>query len=225
MEFKEYYAILRKHGWIIVVLALLSGVAGYKLSSLQEPLYRASVQVRIEPVGLDWGRANAVQVLLHSYQVLIKSHQTAQQVINRAQLDMSTDTLLSQMQVSPDESNFTIRIDVENRDPQVAKQIAETTANVFIANRQAWNQNQQRNSQVDVSIRDYVRHVPQIRPKPKINALAGLILGGIVGILIVLLLEWIEADILRTPEKVERQLALPVLGGIPSSKKAEGSHS
>jgi len=224
VEFKEYYAILRKHGWIIIVLALLSGIAGYKLSSLQEPLYRASVQVRIEPARLDWGQANAIQVLLHSYEVLIKSHQTAQQVIDRAQLDMSTDTLLSHMQVSPDESNFTIRIDVENRDPQVAKEIAETTANVFIANRQTWNQNQRRENQVDVSIRDYVRHVPQIRPKPKINALAGFILGAIIGILIVLLLEWIEADVLRTPEKVERQLGLPVLGSIPPHKKAEGRH-
>ncbi len=221
VEFKEYYAILRKRGWIILLMALLTTIAAYKFSSLQAPVYRASIQVRIEPARIDWGQANAIKALLRSYQVLIKSHQTAQKVIDRAQLDMSTDTLLSHMQVSPDESNFTILITVENRDPLVAKEIAETTAAVFIANRQAWNQNQRRENQVDVSVRDYVRHVPQIRPMPKVNALAGGILGAIVGIFIVLLLEWIDADILRTPETVERDMNLSVLGTIPPYKEIQ----
>lgn len=217
MELREYIAILRKRGWIILVTAILTAVAGYAFSFFQEPMYRASIQVRVEPARIDWGNVNAVKTLLRSYQVLIYSADIAQKVIDRAQLDMTPEQLLSQMKVDPDESNFTIRIDVENRDPEVARIIAETTAEVFRINREQWNQKQRREDRVDVSIRQHVRHVPLVRPKPKLNALAGGVLGVLLGVLIVLFLEWLEADILRTPEVVERTTRLEVLGVIPES--------
>lgn len=217
MELREYIAILRKRGWIILVTAILTAVAGYAFSFFQEPMYRASIQVRVEPARIDWGNVNAVKTLLRSYQVLIYSADIAQKVIDQAQLDMTPEQLLSQMKVDPDESNFTIRIDVENRDPEVARIIAETTAEVFRVNREQWNQKQRREDRVDVSIREHVRHVPLVRPKPKLNALAGGVLGVLLGVLIVLFLEWLEADILRTPEVVERTTRLEVLGVIPES--------
>lgn len=215
MELREYIAILRKRGWIILVTAILTAVAGYAFSFFQEPMYRASIQVRVEPARIDWGNVNAVKTLLRSYQVLIYSADMAQKVIDQAQLDMTPEQLLSQMKVDPDESNFTIRIDVENRDPEVARIIAETTAEVFRINREQWNQKQRREDRVDVSIREHVRHVPLVRPKPKLNALAGGVLGVLLGVLVVLFLEWLEADILRTPEVVERTMGMEVIGVIP----------
>jgi len=220
VELSAYIAIVRKRGWIIIATAVLGMVAGFLASGLQEPTYRASIQVRVEPARIDWGNVNAVKTLLRSYQVLIYSGDTARKVIDLAQLDMTVDQLLANMKVDPDESNFTIRIDAENHDPEIARQIAETTAQVFIVNREQWNQQQRREDRVDVSIRDYVRYVPLIRPKPKMNALAGGMLGILIGVLVVLLLEWVEADILRTPAAVERALGLTVLGAIP----AEAGH-
>jgi hypothetical protein len=38
----------------------------------------------------------------------------------------------------------------------------------------------------------------------------------LLGLLIVFALEWLEADILRTPAAVERTLGLSVLGTIPA---------
>lgn len=219
MELNEYIAILRKRGWIILLTAVLTALAGWGISRFQEPMYRASIQVRVEPARIDWGNVNAVKTLLRSYQVLITSQDIVEEVIRRAQLDMTPEQLLSLMKVDPDESNFTIRIDVENRDPEVAKRIAETTAQVFIENREQWNQKQRREDRVDVSIRNHVTHVPLVRPKPKMNALAGFVLGVLIGVLIVLLLEWIEADILRTPEAVERALGLATLGAIPGERR------
>ncbi len=217
MELNEYILILRKRGWIILVTAILTALMGLFVSRFQEPLYRASIQVRVEPARIDWGNVNAVKTLLRSYQVLITSQDIVNEVIQRAQLDMTPQELLSLMKVDPDESNFTIRIDVENRDPQVAKLIAETTAQVFIENREQWNQKQRREDRVDVSIRNHVDYVPLVRPKPKMNAFAGFILGILIGVLVILLLEWVEADILRTPEAVERTLGIVTLGAIPVS--------
>jgi len=225
VELNEYLAILRKRGWIILVTAVLTAMMGILVSRFQEPLYRASIQVRVEPARIDWGNVNAVKTLLRSYQVLITSQDIVNEVIRRAQLDMTPQELLSLMKVDPDESNFTIRIDVENRDPQVAKLIAETTAQVFIENREQWNQKQRREDRVDVSIRNHVDYVPLVRPKPKMNALAGFVLGVLIGVLVILILEWVEADILRTPEAVERTLGLATLGAIPLHRSRRGDAS
>ena len=43
-------------------------------------------------------------------------------------------------------------------------------------------------------------------PNRVTNALAGFVLGALIGALIVLALEWMAADILATPEAVERAL-------------------
>jgi capsular polysaccharide biosynthesis protein len=48
-----------------------------------------------------------------------------------------------------------------------------------------------------------------------VNTIAGGILGGLVGLMIVIVLEWSQADILRKESDIERKLALPVIGAIP----------
>ncbi|PKO22270.1 MAG: hypothetical protein CVU38_10170, partial [Chloroflexi bacterium HGW-Chloroflexi-1] len=63
---------------------------------------------------------------------------------------------------------------------------------------------------------DSVIDAPLYKPKPLTNALAGGVLGALIGALIVLALEWMAADILATPKSVERTLGLPVLGTIPA---------
>ena len=41
------------------------------------------------------------------------------------------------------------------------------------------------------------------------------LLGLVLGAMLVLWLEWLEADVLRTPQAIEKHLGLPVLGSIP----------
>lgn len=62
---------------------------------------------------------------------------------------------------------------------------------------------------------DNAREAPLWRPKPLTNAIAGLILGALLGAAVIVLLEWLEASALRTAEDVERALNLSVLGAIP----------
>jgi capsular polysaccharide biosynthesis protein len=62
-----------------------------------------------------------------------------------------------------------------------------------------------------------------VQPKPLLNAVAGAVLGLLLGVAIVLLLTWMEADLLRTPAAVERSLGVPVLGAIPRNGRREAA--
>jgi capsular polysaccharide biosynthesis protein len=217
VELRDYLKIIRKRGWIIVVVALVAGLAAVGVSKLQTPIYKASIRLSVEPARLDWGLSNVVKDILRSYVVRLDSHKMAQKTIDRAQLDMVTDELKSKLTVSSDPSNYTLQIDVKDSDPVVASQIAQTMAQIFVEERDEWNQQQDKRDQVVVTIVDDVRQAALFSPKTKMNGLVGVIFGAIVGGLIVFVLEWLASDIVRTSEDVERFVGWTVLGTIPAT--------
>jgi capsular polysaccharide biosynthesis protein len=216
VELRDYLNILRKRGWIIVLMACITAASALGFSLVQTPKYRATAKLSVNPARADWGLANAAKTLLRNYTINMTTHKTAQKVIDRAQLDMSTDDLLSKVTVSSDESNLTLQVDAKDYDPVVAIQIAQTLAEVFIEGQTEWNKEQDKSDRIEVSLLDDVRNAPKFSPKNKINTLAGGIFGVLLGGVIVLFLEWLESDILRTPGDVERFIGLTVLGAIPT---------
>ena len=77
-------------------------------------------------------------------------------------------------------------------------------ANEFVDERVAYYDTQDKSNRIEVKLVDSVIDAPLYKPKPLTNAIAGLALGALIGALIVLALEWMAADILATPETVER---------------------
>lgn len=220
MELREYFRILRRRGWIILLVAALTAAAALGISKLQAPIYRARVQLSALPARTsDWGSSQSTKDLLNNFVINIKTHKLANRVIDAAQLDMSSYDLLEKMEVSAEISNYTIDIVVKDPDPAVAMQIAQTTAELFTSDREAWNQKQDKTDRIDVVVVDDARDAPKWRPNLLMNGLAGLILGALIGLVIVYVLEWLEADILRTPQVVERTLGVPVLGAIPTAQE------
>jgi capsular polysaccharide biosynthesis protein len=216
VELQDYLNILRKRGWIILLTVCITAASALGLSLVQTPKYKATARLSVNPARADWSLANTAKTLLRNYTINMTTHKTAQRVIDRAHLDMSTDDLLSKVTVSSDESNLTLQVDAKDYDPVVAIQIAQTLSEVFIEDQTEWNQKQDRRDQIEVSLLDNVRDAPKFSPKIKINTLAGGIFGVLLGGVIVLLLEWLESDILRTPGDVERFIGLTVLGAIPT---------
>jgi capsular polysaccharide biosynthesis protein len=47
---------------------------------------------------------------------------------------------------------------------------------------------------------------------------AGVVFGLVIAGVVIFFLEWLEAGVIRTPEDLERQLDLTVVGAIPSIK-------
>lgn len=223
MEIKAYLRILRRRGWIIILAAVIAAAAAFGFSRLQEPIYRARILVSVLPARADWGLSNSTKDLLRNFQTNLLTHRMAQKVIDRAQLDMNTYELLAEVEANPEPDRFVIEIVAKDPDPQTAIDIVQTMAQIFVDERTTWNQEQDKRDRIDVTIVDNVRDAPRWKPNPTMNALAGLILGALLGGIIVFVLEWLESGIIRTSKDVERFLEIPVLGAIPSANSHPAS--
>ncbi|MGC8782212.1 MAG: YveK family protein [Anaerolineae bacterium] len=180
-------------------------------------IYRATARISAVPARPDWGLGNSAKDLLRNFVNNINTHDMANRVIARAQLDMNSYDLLAKITVSAEPENFIIRIDAKDRDPEIAKRIAKTMADLFVDDRVAYYNTQDKNNRIEVKLVDSMIDAPLYQPKPLTNALAGGVLGALIGVLIVLALEWMAADILATPATVERALGVPVLAAIPAA--------
>ncbi len=220
MEFREYWNIAKKRGWIILLVAVMAAVAAFGVSKIMPEIYRASIQLSVNPARADWGLSQATKDLLRNYVLNITSHTMTQKAIDRAQLDMSTYDFLANLDVSADSSNMSITIQAESRDPEEARQMAQTLADVFVAERLQWNSEQDKSDRIDVGKVDDIRDVPLASPKVKFNVLAGAVFGAIIGAVIVFFLEWLQSDVLRTVADVEKVVGTSVLGTVPTIGKA-----
>jgi capsular polysaccharide biosynthesis protein len=217
MELQEYVRIVRRRGWIVVLLAMLTAGAGFGFSRLQVNIYEASVKMTVRPARADWGLGQTVGFLLRSLAGDITTHSFLGQVIDIAQLDMTTDDLLDgrTVFVKDEAADFTITVTVRDPSEQVAIEIVNTIAELFKEKRDAWNSLQDKRDQIDVEIRDKARYASLYSPKTMINVAAGGVLGALIGILIVFILEWLEAGVVRSAEDMDR-LGIAALGAIPS---------
>jgi capsular polysaccharide biosynthesis protein len=217
MEVTNYIRIFRKRGWIVVLVALVAAASAFGVSRLQTPVYSASVTLSVNPARADWGLSNATKDLLRNYVENIRTHRMSQEVIDRAQLDMDTTTLLGKLYVSPAGDTFTLQIEARDTDPEVAMTIAQTMAEVFAEDRDTWNQRQDKRDRIEVSILDAVWNLgyQQYSPNTRINTTAGGLVGLLVGMLVVFFLEWLEQDVIRSASDVERTIQVAVLGSIP----------
>ena len=228
MEISDYFRILRKRGWIIVVVAVVAAASAFVFSKMQTPIYSATVKLSVVPArATDWGSSNSLKDLLRNYAENIKTHTTAAKVIDREQLDMDTTTLLSKLFVNPDSSTFTLALEARDRDPKVAMDIVNRMAIVFTEDREQWNQQQDKRDRIDVTMLDSVYNLgyTQYSPKTRINVLAAGLFGALIGVLVVFFLEWLEMDVIRTGEDIERAIGVVVLGAIPPASGDTTPHS
>jgi protein tyrosine kinase modulator len=221
LSLTEYWHLLRRWGWILVLAAILTAGSAYVLSKAQTPVYKSTIYVGVQPTRPDLGLTESAKTLLRFYVAVINSEKYAELVINQPnlQLDRTPSSLLADVTIASDESRFVIQIDVKNRNGDVANDIAEAWADQFVAWRTEQNAKVAREDKVDAFKLDRAKYSLD-RPNTKVNTLAGAILGLLLGGLIVFFVEYREAEVIRSPEDIERVLGLAVLGAIPPAETA-----
>jgi capsular polysaccharide biosynthesis protein len=198
-------------------MAVLVAGAAYVFSKAQPTIYEASVNLTVRPARADWGLSNTVGSLLRSLAGDITTHSFLSEVIDLEQLDTTTDDLLDgrTVFVKDEAADFTISIVVRDASDRVAVQMVNAIADLFVEKREEWNQAQDKRDRIDVAIRDHARYADVHSPKTEVNVLAGGVLGVLIGVLVVFVLEWLEAGIVRSLEDMDR-LGIPALGAIPT---------
>jgi capsular polysaccharide biosynthesis protein len=154
-------------------------------------------------------------MVLRTYMTVADSDKWAQKVIDRLQLNRRPEQLRSKARFAAEDDRMVIAVEVEDYDGDQANRIAKTWAQLFIEWRDSQNQLQRKEDRVYASMRDEPRY-SQSWPKTKVVTAAGGIFGLVIAGVIVFFLEWVEAGVVRSPQDVEQQLGLVVVGAIPS---------
>ncbi len=216
MDLRDYLKIIRKRGWVIVLIALIAIGSAYVFSKTQPTIYRSSIKLSIEPARPDYGQTLVIKNILRNYVQQLSTRRMAAKVSEQLQLDIPAEALLGKVGFESDEANLTIQIEAKHPDGAVAQQIVQTFADLFVQQRQIVNLEIEQRDRILTSIVDNTTAPEVFSPKTSINMLAGGVLGALFGVIIVFVLEWLESDIVRSSEDVERYIGVPVIGSIPS---------
>lgn len=217
MQLQDYARVLWKRGWIIILLAVIATGSAYVFSKLQTPIYRSTVTLSAVPSRpADWGQSQAIKSLLRNYVQQMQSPGLVQPVIDKLQLDVSPQKFISQVNFNAAEDTMTIAIEARHPLPDVAAKMGQTLAETFVSAHNQENLQIDQRDRILVSILNNATSPDIFSPKTSVNVMAGAILGALIGLIIVFVLEWLESDVVRTAEDVERYIGVTVLGAIPT---------
>lgn len=214
MDLSYYLRVLIRRGWIIVLAVVITAGAAYGFSKTQTVVYRATQRVLMQPARNDYGLTETLRILLRSFVVYLNTDEQAQIVIDRLQLDMTPGELRSHTTISSDPTQLVVQIDVDMENGPLAAQIATELGRVLWERRTEQNRDLPRADRIEPVMLDTAT-VSQYLPRTRVNVIAGAVLGLLIGAGIVFVLEYLESNIIRRKEDVERFLELPVLAAVP----------
>jgi len=218
VELNDYVRILRKRWWIIAVAVVLTAGSAVTFSELQHPEYTSTAEVIVSPARPDFGLTQSAKILLRSYMTVADSYKWAQDVVDELALPMTPERLRGNTNFAAEDDRMVIKIEVEDYDGDQANDIARTWANLLVQWRDTENAKLRKEDRVDAILRDQPRYGQSWPPSAKIMLAAGVVFGLVIAGVIIFFLEWLEAGVIRSPQDIERQLDLTVVGAIPSSR-------
>ena len=209
MTLEDIFLTLKKR-WLLIVslVVLFAGVAGWYTSYTYFPMYTTTTTVLVNRQDITLGLSSSSDFyiredLLSTFQGIINSVKLRNEVAQR----LETENLGS-VSVSSDDSSI-IRIKVTHADPELGAEVANMTAIVF------QEMIKEMMYDMDSSILDEA--VPSYAPQSmnlSTKVMIGAILGGMVGVGICFLREYLDKTV-KSPKEVELILEIPIMGVIP----------
>jgi succinoglycan biosynthesis transport protein ExoP len=221
MELRDYFRILRKRAWLIVVATVLCASAALITSLATTPVYEGSAKLLVvaktDPGG---GTSSAYegallsQQLVKSFAQILTSRATAEAALRLDPQPFTASQLQGKIHAEPIIDTLLIELGVEDTDPARAKRLTNSVARAFITTLP----DLQSGSALQVSLVEPALKPPvPVRPQTRLNVTLGLVLGLMLGMGLALLREFLDRSI-RTPEALEVAAATPVVGSIPPFK-------
>ena len=133
MDIRRILYLLKRWAWLLIIVTLISGAAGYYFSSQQTPMYRASTRfVIMQPASADSGNLGLVEIQqqITTYTQLISSTELINQVSGELGFPVEAEQL-SVEQIS--DSQF-VRLTVTHQDPLKTDVVANALIQALIEN-------------------------------------------------------------------------------------------
>lgn len=211
ISLKEIFSILRRRLWLIIILLIVSMLVGGLISYfILDKEYEASTTLMIGTKDeIEYNEILLNQKLASTYGELIKIRAVADEVIENLGLTISYKQYKSKVNVNFIEDTGLIRIIVNDNDPQIAADIANEIAQVFMET----VKDIMKVENIQVIDKAQIDEEP-VSPKPILNITIAGVLGFMIGVFISFFKEYIDNTI-KTYEDVEKHLGVLVLVTLP----------
>lgn len=211
ISLKELFTTLKKRLGLIMIITIvatmISGIVSYFFLT---PIYSASTQLLVNQKKTDESVVNYNEVqtnlqLVNTYSVIIQSPTILEKVKEELDLDE-----IGEISVVSEKNSQVVSITVEDPNPVMAADIANTIASVF----QKEIVSIMSVDNVSVLSKAEVPDQPHpIKPRPALNMAIAFVVGAMLGMGLAFLLEYLDNTI-KTEQDIEKLLELPVLGAI-----------
>lgn len=205
--------VLLRKWWLIAGVTVVGLIlaAGYAYVMLDDVYTaEASMIVQVSNTGdSDYTNLLTGQRLVDTYTEIATSNRVLDELIDNLNLDYSKGQLSNMIQVSSANDTLIIKLNVESTDPAMAKNIANEVVDI-VKDLSAEFENLDNVEVLDVAA------TPEAPSGPNriLYVAVGILLGGMIGVGIVLAIEYLDKNIKRGKD-VENFLGLRLLGTIP----------
>lgn len=216
INLREIFAVLLNKILIIVFAAILGAAVAFAFTKfLIDPVYQSKTQIYVTNNALsnneqiNVGDLQSSNYLTKDYLILVKSTPVLEQIVADLGLDMSTNELADKISVSTPTDTRILTIAVTDKDPMLAKKIADAV-------REASKIQIQNVTGIEkvTTVEEGNLPTSSISPNTKLNVLIGFALGLILASVIIII-KFMLDDTIKAQEDVEKYLGLSVLGLIP----------
>lgn len=220
IDLTELFSVLLGKIHIIILVGILTALAAFAGTQLFiTPKYTSSTSMYVlnrsdGTTGVTSSDLQTGTQLTQDYMELIKSRTVLEEVIAVLNLDMTTDELASMVTTTNTENTRILTIQVENEDPELAREIAD-------ALRESASTKIKEIMDIEAVNTIEEANLPQEPSSPSV--MKNTAIGGMLGIVLavgVLVLIYILDDTIKTPDDVETYLGLNVLTSIPIQEGA-----
>lgn len=221
ISLQDLFKTLKKRAGLIALMTILAiTIAGVVSFLVLTPMYETSTQILVNQEQTEAAQLTNQNIqtdlqLINTYSVIIKSPAILDEVSSQLDLDMSVEQLNSKITVATAENSQVVNVTVQDEDPAVAVDIANTTAEVF----EGEIMGLMNVDNVSILSPAVLKDNPSpVAPNPMLNMAIAAVIGLMLGVGIAFLLEYLDTSI-KTEQDIEEFLGVPLLGIISPIKE------
>lgn len=227
MELKQYWNIVKKRLWLILLFVVVAcSAAGVYSYYFVDPQYQASTKLIVNQTNepgnaagnLDMSAISSNIQLVKTYKEIIRTPRIMDKVVERfPELNASSGELIQKVNVSSVNDTQVMSLSAIDPSYERAAHIVNAVSVVFqeeipllfnIDNVSILNE------------ADPARSPGQVSPNPVLNVTVAFLLAFMIGVGAAFLLEYLD-DTIKTEEDIQAVLQLPTLSVIPKIKDSD----